>query len=70
MNRSIKILETDRDELRRLRDNLKWISSNHDDLKNQFNYQYVAVKENMVVDRDTNHDYWSIDHIYEITLIQ
>jgi len=48
--------KSDLDKLERLADNFKWIHKQHDNLKKKYDNQYVAIKDKMILDRDTNLD--------------
>ena len=51
---NIHITESDRDfvKFEKLKDNFDWFYSNYDDLKRDYNNQYVAVKEKRQIDSD------------------
>ncbi len=45
-------VRSDLDKLERLADNFEWFNSQYDNLKNEFNSQYVAIREKQIVDSD------------------
>jgi hypothetical protein len=45
-------VRSDLDKLERLADNFEWFNSQYDNLKNEFNRQYVAIREKQIVDSD------------------
>ena len=51
---NIHITESDRDfeKFEKLKDNFDWFYSNYDELKREYNLQYVAVKEKRQIDND------------------
>lgn len=51
---NIHISESDRGfgKFEKLKDNFDWFYSNYDDLKKDYNSQYVAVKEKKQIDND------------------
>lgn len=48
--------KSDLDKLERLADNLKWINTQHGDLKEKYDNKYVAIKDKKILDKDTNLD--------------
>ena len=46
--------KSDLDKLERLADNLKWFNYNYNDLKKEFDKQYVAIQEKQILDSDPN----------------
>ena len=55
---NINISESDRDfaKYEKLKDNFKWFYSNYEELKRDYNDQYVAVKDRKQIDSDFNLD--------------
>jgi len=53
---SINMSESDRDfeKYVKLKDNFEWFHSNYEELKRDFNDQYVAVWDKMQIDNDYN----------------
>jgi len=51
---NIHITESDKDfvKFEKLKDNFDWFYSNYDELKMEYNLQYVAVKEKRQIDND------------------
>ena len=51
---NIPITESDRGfvKFEKLKDNFDWFYSNYDELKREYNLQYVAVKEKRQIDND------------------
>ena len=51
---NIHITESDRDfvKFEKLKDNFDWFYSNYDELRREYNLQYVAVKEKRKIDND------------------
>jgi hypothetical protein len=50
------IAKSDLDKLERLADNFEWIHSQYDNLKENCDNQYVAIKDKRIVDKDIDHD--------------
>ena len=48
--------KSDLDKLERLAENFEWIHKQHDQLKEKYDNQYVAIKDKRIVDKDTNLD--------------
>ncbi len=48
--------KSDLDKLERLADNFEWVHEQHDNLKEKYDNQYVAIKNKKIVDTDINHD--------------
>ena len=55
---NIDISESDRNFVKyeKLKDNFEWFYSNHEELKRDYNDQYVAVKDRKQIDSDFNLD--------------
>ncbi|WP_458718741.1 DUF5678 domain-containing protein [Candidatus Nitrosocosmicus sp. R] len=48
--------KSDLDKLERLADNFEWVHKQHDNLKEKYDNQYVAIKDKRIVDTDNDHD--------------
>jgi len=55
---NINISESDRDfaKYKKLKDNFEWFYSNYEELKRNYNDQYVAIKDRKQIDSDFNFD--------------
>ncbi len=55
---SIHITESDRDFVKyeKLKDNFDWFYSNYEELRRDYNDQYVAIKDRKQIDSDFNFD--------------
>ena len=55
---NINISESDRDlvKFEKLKDNFEWFYSNHEELRRDYNDQYVAIKDRKQIDSDFNLD--------------
>ena len=55
---NIDISDSDRNFLKyeKLKDNFEWFYSNHEELKRDYNDQYVAIKDRKQIDSDFNLD--------------
>ena len=55
---NISISESDRCFVKyeKLKDNFKWFYSNHEELKRDYNDQYIAIKNRKQIDSDFNLD--------------
>jgi hypothetical protein len=55
---NINISESERDFVKyeKLKDNFEWFYSNHEELKRDYNDQYVAIKDRKQIDSDFNLD--------------
>jgi hypothetical protein len=55
---NINISESDRDlvKFEKLKDNFEWFYSNHEELRRDYNDQYIAIKDRKQIDSDFNLD--------------
>ncbi len=47
-------VRSDLDKLERLADNFEWFNSQYDNLKKEFDRQYVAIQDKKILDSDTD----------------
>lgn len=50
------IAKSDLDKLERLADNFEWIHKQYDNLNEKYDNQYIAIKDQRIVDKDIDHD--------------
>ena len=48
--------KSDLDKLEKLAQNFRWIYSNYENLKQKYNKQYVAIKDEKILDNDSKLD--------------